>query len=183
MFSIYRISNSINDKVYIGQTIKSLLDRFKFHTYKSSHCLKLYNSIKKHGEEKFRIELIASCDDQLTADWLEIFWIKTHNSVESGYNISHGGAGGMTGRKHTEEARRKISETQKGRPLNYVMTDEVRAKMSASKMGHAGSTKLTKQQELEISRSNLGINVLAAMYNVNRTTIWRIRKNNANLRV
>jgi hypothetical protein len=49
MYSIYKISNNFDDKMYIGQTIKSIDKRLKRHCEKSNKCRKLRNAIQKHG--------------------------------------------------------------------------------------------------------------------------------------
>lgn len=92
---IYIIRNSINDKVYIGQTRLSLEERFMRHISDSKRNEKwhrpLYNAIRKFGENKFYIELIEDCDSSL-ADAKEMYWIKQYNSNnENGYNATIGG--------------------------------------------------------------------------------------------
>lgn len=54
---IYRITNLVNNKIYIGQTIRDLKVRFKQHCYKKG-CTYLHNAILKYGKENFKIELI-----------------------------------------------------------------------------------------------------------------------------
>lgn len=57
--SIYKITNLINGKVYIGQTTQPIEKRFKSHCYKDG-CTKLYNAMKKYGKSNFSIELLES---------------------------------------------------------------------------------------------------------------------------
>ena len=62
---IYKITNKENGLIYIGCTISSLDKRFKEHLsrcFTSNYKSKLYNSIKKYGQENFTIELIEECD-------------------------------------------------------------------------------------------------------------------------
>lgn len=93
---IYIIRNTINDKVYIGQTKLSLKERFTRHVSDSKRNEKkwhrpLYSAMRKYGEDKFYIELIEDCDSDL-ADIKEIYWIKQYNSNnENGYNATIGG--------------------------------------------------------------------------------------------
>jgi group I intron endonuclease len=69
--SIYKITNNINNKIYIGQTWKLIADRFKEHKYPNSGCLKLRRAIKKYGKEQFIITLILFTHTQETADYWE----------------------------------------------------------------------------------------------------------------
>lgn len=91
---IYKISNDINDKLYIGQTRYSLNYRFKLHVQDSKNKLDrpLYRAMNKYGIEHFTISLIEECpDDQLNER--EIYWIKTLQAYSEGYNATTGGEG------------------------------------------------------------------------------------------
>lgn len=108
---IYKIVNKINKKVYIGCTINSLEQRFYEHLYrclKTDYKSKLYNSIKKYGEENFEISLIEECDLNSIYE-TEKKYIKEYNSYEDGMNSTFGGEGCL-GYIHPLEIRKKISE-------------------------------------------------------------------------
>ena len=117
---IYKITNTINGKCYIGQSLY-LKKRIKRHlTYKShKDNLALYKAFDKYGVDKFTIEILETIDtekcDNIKSelDILEISYIKKYNSYISGYNKTIGGDAGITGYKFTEEQRRKVSEHQK----------------------------------------------------------------------
>ena len=78
---IYKITNKVNGKVYIGQTTKSLKERFKAHL-DSSRCtseadhIHLYQAMNKYGTENFYIEKICDADTKEQLNKLEIFYIK-----------------------------------------------------------------------------------------------------------
>jgi group I intron endonuclease len=55
---IYKITNKINNKCYIGQTILNLFVRWKQHKRISSNCLYLKRAFDKHGIDNFKFELI-----------------------------------------------------------------------------------------------------------------------------
>ena len=112
--SIYKISNKINDKVYIGQTWQALNQRFNEHVSKTNKCHKFRNAIDKYGKDNFKIELIVSCENQESANALEVFWIKCYDSIKTGYNIKDGGSHG----KHSAESKAKISAKLIGRKLS-----------------------------------------------------------------
>lgn len=95
MAFIYKITNNINQKVYIGKTERTIEERFKEHCqdYKRERCEKrpLYAAMKKYGVEHFHVELIEETDNP---EEREQYWIKFYNSYGSaGYNATIGGEG------------------------------------------------------------------------------------------
>jgi len=90
MSFIYKITNLVTGKVYIGQTSSTVEDRYKVHkkSYKNGKCHKLYNAMKKYGVDNFIVETI--CETNNPNDD-EQYYIKKYNSVKDGYNISYGG--------------------------------------------------------------------------------------------
>lgn len=95
MAIIYKISNDVNDKVYIGQTTYSLETRYKQHLreYEKKTQRKLYIAMNEIGIEHFRIEVIEKCNEQ-ELDEREKYWIRYYNSQKEGYNMTIGGNGG-----------------------------------------------------------------------------------------
>ena len=91
---IYKITNDINDKVYIGKTEFDIEKRFKEHYQESfRQCEEkrpLYNAINKYGIEHFKIELIEECDN---LEEREKYWIEFFDSYYKGYNATLGGDG------------------------------------------------------------------------------------------
>ena len=90
---IYKIYNTINNKVYIGQTTTTLKQRFSKHiqSIKSNDRkkMKLYNAMLKYGTSNFYIELIE--DNVPTKDLIdrEEYWIRYYDSVNNGYNLKY----------------------------------------------------------------------------------------------
>lgn len=93
---IYKITNDINNKVYIGKTLKSITKRFAEHihesTRKRSEKRPLYMAMNKYGIEHFFIELIEEVDSSILEE-REIYWIQQYNSYHYGYNATYGGDG------------------------------------------------------------------------------------------
>lgn len=91
---IYKIVNDINDKIYVGQTIRPLKVRFQKHCNPNEgKDMVITKAIKKYGKEHFRIELIEEIPN-CTYDLLnerEIYWIAFYNSYHCGYNSTKGG--------------------------------------------------------------------------------------------
>lgn len=111
---IYKIINGVNNKVYIGCTVTSLEKRYYEHLYrcfKTDYKSKLYNSIKKYGEENFIIELIEECDIDKIYE-IEKKYIVEYDSFKNGLNSTLGGEGCL-GYIHSPEIRRKISKSTK----------------------------------------------------------------------
>lgn len=92
MSYIYKISNDINDSVYIGQTIGSIQTRFKQHCYDSKRDTnnKFHNAMRNIGIEHFKIELIEECSNE-QLDNREKYWISYYDSCNNGYNSTKGG--------------------------------------------------------------------------------------------
>lgn len=94
MAYIYKITNDINDKVYIGQTRFPIQRRFYEHCYDATKYnakhRPLYSAINKYGPEHFHIELIEETDQPMER---EIYWIKYYDSYHNGYNATMGGEG------------------------------------------------------------------------------------------
>lgn len=96
MAYIYKITNNINQKIYIGKTLNSIEDRWKEHLkdYKKERCEKrpLYDAMNKYGLENFSIEQIEECDSEIVND-RETYWIEYYGSFKYGYNATKGGDG------------------------------------------------------------------------------------------
>ena len=96
MSKIYKITNDINDKVYIGKTNLSIEKRFKEHCddSKRNRCENrpLYRAMNKYGIEHFHIEEIEDCLPEEASN-KEIYWIGYYHSYGEGYNATIGGDG------------------------------------------------------------------------------------------
>lgn len=113
---IYKATNLINGKCYIGQTKKTLQKRMKDHR-NSKDNLYFHNAIRKYGIENFEWEIIYECQDKNVLDVMETFKIivnKSHMN-ENGYNMSWGGESGTAGYKFTEEQLQTMRDTHSGK--------------------------------------------------------------------
>lgn len=149
---IYKIVNKINNKVYIGQTIRTLEERWKSHFYETVNQklnTKLGKAIRKYGFESFSIEIIESTEE---LDSRERYWIDFYQSFgKNGYNIKIGGIGGP----HAVETKRKIAKANTRR----IWTEEMRKNMSDSiKIWHKkrGFVPRTEKFKKRISEANKG---------------------------
>ena len=95
---IYKISNDINDKLYIGKTLYTIERRWSQHknnalSRKDLSHLPLYAAMNKHGIEHFFISEVERVDDDKLLSAREQYWIKYYNTYNYGYNASIGGDG------------------------------------------------------------------------------------------
>ena len=114
---IYKITNKVNGKSYVGQTVNEVKERWKAHCRPSS-CKdgsQISFAIQKYGKDNFTFEVI---DTALAMDELntkEITWIQSLNTLSPyGYNLS---SGGLNARKH-QTTKDKISSSLKGKPIS-----------------------------------------------------------------
>ena len=174
---IYKTTNLINNKIYIGK------DKKNNAKYLGSGIL-LNNAIKKYGRENFKKEIIQECFSLNELNECETFWILKLKSFkrEIGYNIALGGEGGDTmsknpniaeiGKRHSEnmknwhivnihplkgkhlskETRDKISKNNGRGMLNKHHTDETKKIL---KIKHTGKH-LSEETKQKISDSNIG---------------------------
>lgn len=91
---IYKITNTINNKIYIGQTIKTIEKRFQQHKNNSNKeyfsQIVLYKAFRKYGIENFKCELVEEVDNKFL-DEREKYWINYYDSYLNGYNSTLGG--------------------------------------------------------------------------------------------
>lgn len=124
MAYIYKITNKINNKIYIGKTERSIEERWKEHC---SHIkvypnIPLYRAISKYGKDNFSIEIIEECDN-ISIDEREIYWINYYNTyLGEGYNCTGGGEGGV--KPIPEEELTIIAQRyQNGERLDHLCRD------------------------------------------------------------
>lgn len=96
MAYIYKITNKINGKIYIGKTLKSIESRWKEHIKasdkKESENRPLYRAFKKYGINNFNIEEVEKCSEE-EVNKKERYWIEQYGSFKNGYNATLGGDG------------------------------------------------------------------------------------------
>ena len=125
-FTIYRHTNRVNGKRYVGQTVGSVTSRWREHLSAARAgrgSPVLGAAIHKYGADAFEHEVLDVVTTQAGADIAETVWIKQSNSrVPSGYNLFSGG--GSNGHHH-EDTKRRIADTSRARWL--AMTPEQRS--------------------------------------------------------
>lgn len=151
---VYKITNDINGKVYIGQSI-NVKARWKDHEHslnrKDSRCTLLQRAWNKYGEENFSFEILELCPEDML-DSVEIKYINLYDSHNNGYNIEPGG----NKNKHlSEETKKKIGDANRGKKR----TDEERRKMSEARAGEKNAMfgrRHTKAAKNKMSKAKKG---------------------------
>ena len=113
---IYKVTNNVNGKIYIGQTIRTIDERISEHQRKKNSLIG--KAIKRYGIESFTIESIETVTTIEMLNNREIYWIKHFKCmIPNGYNQCEGG-NNTIGYVHREESKQKMSEQRKGRTLS-----------------------------------------------------------------
>lgn len=143
-FIIYKVVNQHNNKVYVGQTNKTLEKRKRHHSYSANtknSPFAFHRAIRKYGLDGFYWEVIDTCNDKATADILEQQYIQQFNSINCGYNMTKGG-GGIVGFRHSDLTKKKMSVAQQG--INSH---------AFGKVGYRRGITMSREQKIKISRA------------------------------
>lgn len=109
---IYKTTNLINGKIYVGKHKGAFTEKYL------GSGVHLKRAVKIYGKECFSVELVDTAVDCAHLNLLEIFWIYYYRATdkEIGYNISQGGDGGSIRKgPHSEETRKLMSQIAKGK--------------------------------------------------------------------
>lgn len=196
---IYVYTCKISGKVYIGRTHKELKERAGYMGNKYKGCSHFWNAIQKYGWDNFEPTILEEGLSAEEASYRELHWIKEYNSTNKnkGYNIrdkicsdfsessckrSKDYVNPMRGKKHSEEAKRKMSEHGKGRCKGRVpwnkgipMDDETKEKLRQLNVGEKNpfyGRKHSKESIEKMSESHK---------NMSEETKGKIRESKKNL--
>lgn len=155
---IYKLTNLVNNKIYIGQTKTSLRKRMISHLSQARKYTKakkhhLQFAIQKYGSDNFQIEILECCNQE-NLNNREIFWIEYFNTTDPniGYNCTIGGDGCSMKRKVKQSTRSKISEAN----LDKWKDNEYKRKQYASRVA-AHKRKIKKIVQLTYSYDVIAI--------------------------
>lgn len=123
MGTIYKIQNTINNFVYIGQTITSnpmlrWKDHYSSYLYGSNYPL--YKDMRKYGVENFVFQIIETNISLNELDAKEQYYIKTYNAVKNGYNILFGGQETRFSKLDLEDVQKIIELLKKGKSMKEI---------------------------------------------------------------
>ena len=114
---IYKATNLVNGKIYIGQTTRTLQERKKSHNQLAKRGTPYFRkAIIKYGINNFKWQVICICPNIDSLNDQEQYYIAYYDSMNKGYNLTSGG-------------------------LNYIMSEKSKKKMSESKQNMSKETK------------------------------------------
>ncbi len=163
---IYKVTNKVNGKVYVGQTTQKLSFRKAKHINRGHY---LYNALNRYGLENFNWEIISYCGSVEKLNKMEKYYIKKYNSFSNGYNLTEGGEGQL-GVSPSGDVRQKISDSLKGRycgkenpfyskkhseKSRMKMSDALKGKMVGEKNSFYGK-KHSQESRKKMSESHMG---------------------------
>ena len=164
---IYKITNKINEKIYIGKTIRTLEKRKEEHikAAKENKNFILSRAINKYGIENFEFEILEEVDDENNLSLLEQNYIKKFNSYIgfndcNGYNMTLGGEGGNTNGNHPDKENiyKKIGKSNEGENnfLNKMSFEEREEFLNNHRRGKNNPSygKPRTKKQLEASSNN-----------------------------
>lgn len=170
---IYKITCTINGKIYIGQTIQPLQARWVAHKYIAKKEFKdksnkFYNAIRKYGFENFSCKILCYANSREELDHREQVCIRLFKSQENGYNTHEGGlsqrlsietrakiSAANKGQKRSKEAIENIRKSQIGKKLSKIH----RERCSTSQLGEKAAwygRKHTEESKRKIGSSQKG---------------------------
>ena len=191
---IYKITNKLNGKVYIGQTIKTLDHRKKGHIQATKDGVNhhLYNAMNKYGIENFVFEEICKASTKSELNYLEAKYILEYDSVRNGYNMGYGGDNNVMDSpivkaKHdkimrSDDVRLKISQSMKQYRKENPFSENHRKKISEKLKGnkHFAGHHITDEHKKALNKTHYkkvycidcANNIVAKFDNVQSASRW-----------
>ena len=152
---LYRVTNTINGKIYIGQTVNPNARWWQHRNDAADPKVPFHYAIKKYGAHNFEFEIIASCKGFDNANWTETELVKqygSHVNDGKGYNATHGGFNAPK----TEAFRQMM------RDWHASLSPEERAELSKkqseatflqiAEKGHPAAGRIVTEEEKEMHR-------------------------------
>jgi group I intron endonuclease len=139
---IYLITNRVNGKQYVGQTVGSVQARFKKHLWPSTSTftnMPIAGAVKKYGRENFTVGVLCECASQEEMDRMERHYAVTLQTfVPNGYNLRAGNGRGTM----SAELKRRIGDGRRGK----LASPETRRRLSLAHIGHTWSDATREKQ-------------------------------------
>lgn len=180
---IYKITNQVTNKMYIGQVVSHRKNRNKYRPFghikrlddhisealmqtKKNECVFLNNSIRKYGRDKFIVELVNSCELE-EIDEYEKEYIMYYNTLyPTGYNLTIGGKGEfaiksvdkITYQKPDKAPYKHTDQTKskiRMRLKDHANLPEIKIKLSTNAQTQFDSSKLVRFKNVTVDHNNL----------------------------
>ena len=164
MYNIYKLTNIIDGKSYIGQTKRSVSTRINEHKFSSKkrQISALHTAINDFGINSFSVQTLETCSDE-DCNIREQYWIDKFksNDPELGYNIAKGGKGnpGLEVSESTKEKLRLRNKgfSKKAREAKVIAATGVRVSAKVAE--------LNRERGLEISKTVLQYSMVGELLN------------------
>lgn len=183
MSYIYKITNSINQKIYIGMTNKSIKERWEQHKKDFSKTNQekrpLYSAMRKYGICNFTISEIEECSKTNVCE-REKYWINFYNSYNEGYNGSLGGEGNffIDSKLVIEEYQILLNMSEVAKKLN-ISRDSVRSILNQNEILIIPSEEIMRQKTSKaVEMLSLDNNYLQTFESLKSAGRFIIQKNN-----
>lgn len=137
MWCVYLITNTCNGNIYFGKTddIRARWNQHNSDSNLGKKPYRLYRSMNKYGACNFTVEVFEKHETELEALDAEVFWIAYYRSIGAVLlNMTKGGEG-ISGFKHSEESKARMSQNSAKHFLGKHHTEETKAVMSELKTG------------------------------------------------
>ena len=180
--TIYCITNKVNNKQYVGQTIRSPKKRFSEHfcdANRNKCSSKFGNALRKYGKDNFTMEVLEEGIDSIhTLNTLEEEYIKTLSTIDKGYNLSSGGLNHIVSdstrkllraKRHSEESKEKIRKAMLG---NEHSNPEIFRKMNKAKI----DTTVHCFQHSSYGKVSANCALLSKCFGVNNSAVHNVVK-------
>lgn len=180
MAYIYKITNDVNEKVYIGKTELSVEKRWKEHCkdYKKEKCNSrpLYRAMNKYGVEHFCVELIEETD---IPEEREVYWIEVYNSYHNGYNATRGGDGkGYIDKKLVVNTYKEVLNQKETAKILGISRDTVNKILKSYNVKRLTFTEiLRKQYGISINQYDLNGNFIQQFETVGDAVLFLNKRN------
>ncbi|UOE45984.1 GIY-YIG nuclease family protein [Agromyces larvae] len=165
---------------YVGQTLNGAASRFKQHLSSATQARRIntpvYRWIRKHGVDAIRCRVLEAVDDASLLDEREVFWVRELGTFRGEYGLNMSAGGGSLGFRHSEDAKRRMSEAAKRRGMTKANAARSLARARGQKVGNSI---LTREDVIEIKRllwSGEPRSTLAAKFGVTQPAIIHIDK-------
>lgn len=144
---VYCIKSTVDDRLYIGSTVRSFSLRHKEHLFdlrrgKHGNVI-LQNFVGRYGIRKLQFEILEVVEDKEKILEREQYWIDRYWDTELLFNVAKEAESAMRGRKLSEEVKKKISLTLRGRKAS----EETKDKMSIAHKGNKSHTGMHLSEE------------------------------------
>lgn len=173
---IYKITNTVNNKFYIGKTTRTIKQRLAEHRANvNNKDFYFYNAIRKYGWENFIVEELAYCYDSSLLSLLEKEFISL---LKPDYNLTAGGDGLLN---PSSETRKKMSLSAKNKKISDAFRKKCAKRMQGNTISPGGKVK--SYRITDPANNSFNIQNLAAFCrenNLNKAHMCSVAKGNRN---